>query len=277
MQGGNLSSPLKLLRPKGLLLFVLPAPLLLASIVALGAGQFGNMVADAAAFALYMVGALLTRRGLQGTAADPDRRYADPPWISRKTLGAVVVAIATAITAYFGVSHGLANSIAFAGVSVIAFHLLYGLDPIRVPRMHNLGMSEGQGVKQVLQEAEARILNIERAASHIGNSELRRRLGRIAEQGREILTLIERRPRDLRRARKFLTVYLEGAERVTQGYAATHRVADSRELEQNFRNVLVTIEEVFAEQQKRLLEADLMDLDVQIEVLTKQLKREGIL
>ncbi len=36
-------------------------------------------------------------------------------------------------------------------------------------------------------------------------------------------------------------------------------------------------EEVFGEQQKRLLETDLMDLDVQIEVLTKQLKREGII
>jgi hypothetical protein len=71
-------------------------------------------------------------------------------------------------------------------------------------------------------------------------------------------------------------VYLEGAEQVTQGYAATHRLADFSELEQSFRSVLVTIEEVFGEQQKRLLDADLLDLDVKIEVLHKQLKREGI-
>jgi 5-bromo-4-chloroindolyl phosphate hydrolysis protein len=131
-------------------------------------------------------------------------------------------------------------------------------------------------VTEALAEAEERLLNIEQAAGRIGNPELRRRLGRIADQGREILGRIEQRPRDLRRARKFLTVYLEGAERVTRGYAATHRAADYAELEQSFRNVLITIEDVFAEQQKRLLETDLMDLDVQIEVLEKQLKREGI-
>jgi hypothetical protein len=39
---------------------------------------------------------------------------------------------------------------------------------------------------------------------------------------------------------------------------------------------LITIEDVFAEQERKLLETDLMDLDVQIEVLAKQLKREGI-
>ena len=132
-------------------------------------------------------------------------------------------------------------------------------------------------MRKALAEAEQRILSIERSARAIGNPELRERLGRIGAQGREILGQIERRPRDLRRARKFLTVYLEGAQQVTQGMPRPTELADSRELEQNFRTVLVTIEEVFAEQQKRLLETDVMDLDVQIEVLTKQLKREGIL
>ena len=50
----------------------------------------------------------------------------------------------------------------------------------------------------------------------------------------------------------------------------------ARLLEDNFRRVLATIEEVFAEQRQKLLEADVTDLDVQIEVLTTQLKREGV-
>jgi hypothetical protein len=40
--------------------------------------------------------------------------------------------------------------------------------------------------------------------------------------------------------------------------------------------VLMTIEDVFQEQHQKLLEHDLMDLDVQIEVLATQLKREGV-
>jgi len=40
--------------------------------------------------------------------------------------------------------------------------------------------------------------------------------------------------------------------------------------------VLVTIEQVFGEQQQKLLENDVLDLDVQIEVLKTQLEREGV-
>ena len=47
--------------------------------------------------------------------------------------------------------------------------------------------------------------------------------------------------------------------------------------EENFRNVLVTIEDTFEEQQRKLLEKDMMDLDVKIEVLTTQLKNEGVI
>ena len=49
------------------------------------------------------------------------------------------------------------------------------------------------------------------------------------------------------------------------------------DLDDNFRRVLVTIEEVFQEQQQKLLETDITDLDVQIEVLATQLKREGVI
>jgi hypothetical protein len=40
--------------------------------------------------------------------------------------------------------------------------------------------------------------------------------------------------------------------------------------------VLGSIEGVFIEQHQKLLEHDVLDLDVQIEVLTKQLEREGV-
>ncbi|HAO32370.1 MAG TPA: hypothetical protein DCQ84_05350, partial [Candidatus Competibacteraceae bacterium] len=101
-------------------------------------------------------------------------------------------------------------------------------------------------------------------------------LRRIVGQARQILTMLEEDPRDLRRARKFLNVYLDGAKQVTEGYAKTHGRLNTPELENNFRQVLATIEEVFGEQRQKLLEADLTDLDVQIEVLTTQLKREGV-
>ncbi len=63
---------------------------------------------------------------------------------------------------------------------------------------------------------------------------------------------------------------------MTTGYANTHLQAEIPELEQNFRSLLDNIENVFKEQKEKLLQEDLFDLDVQIEVLAKQLKHEGI-
>ena len=55
-----------------------------------------------------------------------------------------------------------------------------------------------------------------------------------------------------------------------------HQQANSSILEQNFVNVLESIESVFLEQKEKLIENEVFDLDIQIEVLTKQLKQEGI-
>ncbi len=87
---------------------------------------------------------------------------------------------------------------------------------------------------------------------------------------------LEANPATIRRTKKFLLVYLDGASKVTAGYASTHQQVTSIELEQNFRNLLDSIETVFKEQKDKLLEEDLFDLDVQMEVLANQLKNEGI-
>jgi len=73
-----------------------------------------------------------------------------------------------------------------------------------------------------------------------------------------------------------LKVYLDGAQQVTEGYARTHSKNETHALEDNFRRVLTTIETVIAEQQLKLEENNLSDLDVNIEVLQMQLEKEGV-
>jgi 5-bromo-4-chloroindolyl phosphate hydrolysis protein len=133
-----------------------------------------------------------------------------------------------------------------------------------------------QPVTEALQQAEQQIFSIEQAGGRINQPELNERLTRIIALARDILTEIARDPRDFRRARKFFNTYLDGVERVVNGYAETHTHLRNQTLEDNFRRVLVTIEEVFGQQYQRLLENDLRDLDVDIEVLENQLKNEGL-
>ena len=261
---------------RGALLYVLAVPLAFATIISLAKGDFAAAVAAGAAFGLIVTGGFLNRRGILDELVAPERRFTRSWDLPHKYLAALSLAAGTALAAYGAVGQDAWVSAAFGLLAVAGFHMTY-----RLPRPQAVfgaplqGMSD-KTLQQALAQAELRILAIEKAAMRIGNRELEQRLQRIAGQGRAILEQIVARPDERFRARKFLNVYLEGAERVASRYARSHRLARGRELEQNFRNVLVEIETVFERQLKRLAEHDVFDLDVQIEVLRKQLEREGI-
>ncbi|HPF57820.1 MAG TPA: 5-bromo-4-chloroindolyl phosphate hydrolysis family protein [Candidatus Competibacteraceae bacterium] len=262
---------------KGLLMFLLPLPVLAAALMSLARGQLGPLIGDAAGYGLFLAGALLLRRGLLSQSEYDRRRIAKTPW-PFKTLGSGLIALATGVTAWLGVGHHPAIGGAFSLVAFLGCYLCYGFDPRSAKRFTDgYGVDATEHVLKALAQAECSITAIEEAARDIRNAELNARLQRIAQLARDILKMLEEDPRDLRRARKFLNVYLDGAQKVTEGYAKTHSRVAAPELDDNFRRVLATIEEVFQEQQQKLLESDLTDLDIQIEVLTAQLKREGVI
>lgn len=263
--------------PKGMLMFLLPLPVLIAAVVSLAHGSLDGLLGNAAGYGLFLAGALLLRRGLLTEAEYGRRRVAKAPW-PLKTLGGSVIALATGVTAWFGAGQHPAIAVAFGLAALLGCYLSYGFDPRVAKRFTDRdGVDVTDRVLEALTQAEASIAAIEQSTRNIRNAELNSRLRRIVAQARQILTMLEEDPRDLRRARKFLNVYLDGAKQVTEGYAKTHARVAAPELEDNFRRVLATIEDVFQEQQQKLLETDVTDLDVQIEVLTTQLKREGVI
>jgi len=262
---------------KGFLLFLLPVPVLLAALIALGRGSIGGLLGNAAGYALFLAGALLLRYGLLSEGEYARRRVAKAP-LPLKTLGGGMIALATGVTAWLGAHYPPVMAGAFGLAALLGCYLNYGFDPRTAKRFtdHD-GVDTTDRVLEAFALAETGITAIEQATRDIRNTELNQRLRRITRLARDILKLLEEDPRDLRRARKFLNVYLDGAKQVIEDYARTHGRVSAPELEDNFRRVLITIEEVFTEQQQKLLETDVTDLDVQIEVLTTQLKREGVI
>src|SRR6185369_17519915 len=65
------------------------------------------------------------------------------------------------------------------------------------------------------------------------------------------------------RARRFLNLYLDSTEHVTEEYARTHKTLQHRPLEENFRKLLVDMEGSFADLHRRLLENQALSLDVE--------------
>ncbi|MEE9336132.1 MAG: 5-bromo-4-chloroindolyl phosphate hydrolysis family protein [Granulosicoccaceae bacterium] len=264
---------------RGLLLYILPLPLLPAAIGALMDGSIVQALAIAAGFALAMLAAGLIRKGIrleqEGKLRRFKRRASTTPY---RMLGSVALAMGMFLVAWFGIpkAHGLFDSILYGLAVVLGSYLYYGFDPARKnPDIVTIGITTEELI-ELLDEADGRIDAIETAGKDIRNAEFRQRLRRIATEARVILDTIEEDPSDARRARKFLKVYLDGAQQVTEGYARTHKNDDNPELEDNFRRVLTTIETVISEQQAKLRENNVSDLDVTIEVLQMQLEKEGV-
>jgi 5-bromo-4-chloroindolyl phosphate hydrolysis protein len=261
----------------GVMVFLLPLPVLFAAIVSLIKGDLTGLIFNTASYGLYLAGALLIRRGLYNAADYERHKIGLAPKYPLKTLGAATVALATGWLALVGAGYTLPIAASFGLGALAGCYLLYGFDPRRAKQVMDAdGLDTTHQVVQALERAKGIIAGIDHARHKIRNPELTARLQRIVNLAQQILAVIEEDPKDLRRARKFLNIYLEGAQQVTAGYARTHQHMESQELEDNFRRVLVTIEEVFQEQQQKLLENDVLDLDVKIEVLANQLKREGV-
>ena len=263
--------------PHGLFLFLLPLPLLLIVIRSIFTGNTNDLIPGVVASLIYFYGAWITRRGLSIEKEYARRKVSVPPTLPRKLIGACLFGIATFIVSKFIRDHDLAFATFMGAGALIGLILAYGRDPNKEKTAKNVphGYSTGD-VVAALEEAEAKIVDIENARRQIRNLEMKKHLHIITGQACEILGIIEEDPKDLRKATKFLHTYLTGAKRVTEGYVKATRHAHNNELSDNFREVLVNIENVFSEQKQKLIDNDVLDVDIQIEVLNTRLEKEGV-
>jgi 5-bromo-4-chloroindolyl phosphate hydrolysis protein len=262
---------------KGFLLFVLPIPLLIAALISLMRGEMLHTLVSAGAFAGFMISAMVAREGFKREGKYHRRRFAKAPEIPFKTIAALFLATSTGLTASAATNNSVFHSILLGAATLLGFYFSYGLDP-RKDKTGGISLSvSADEVFEALEAAEVKIAGIETARKNIRNLELDQHLRSITKKARNILETIKNNPNDLDRARKFLKVYLDGTQRVTESYAKTHsQDATTDVLDANFKRVLNSIEKTFDEQQEKLKENDRFDLDVKIEVLETQLKQEGV-
>jgi hypothetical protein len=267
---------------------ILPITLVLPIAVSLAGGQPRQALSGVVAVALLLAASGLMRRGLAQAAAYEARSIAKAPR-PLKTIASLGVAASAFVFAQWGTDGGLFGLGSGAGVlesglfgllGFIGSWLAYGPDPRRDKGVAaELAARSGLRTETVIAaiaEAEAKLDDIESAGAGLHSVELKARLRRIVDQGRLILQQLEHDPRDLSRARRFLVTYLDGTRDVVRKYVAQQRDVAETPLGESFRRVLTTIEQVFLEQEEVLKRHDALDLDVQIEVLETQLKREGV-
>ena len=265
---------------KGILLFILPLPVLITAIGSLMKGNVVDTLITGGLFAAFMLSASIARQGFKLQGEYERRKIARAPSTPYKTIAAIFLSLTTGTldwwTSHFAVAE-LPSAILVGAATLLGFMLYYGLDP-RKDKAGNVRF--GVTIEEVLEALEAanvKIDAIDNARRHISNPEFSARLQRITQKAREVVASIEEDPTRLAQSRKFLKVYLDGTQKVTEGYARTHKTETPAALETNFSRVLDSIESTFDEQQTKLLANEHFDLDVQMQVLETQLKREGVI
>lgn len=262
-------------RVLGLYLAPLPlVPVVAGSLLALSPL---TLVWSAGSLAALWLAAWLTREGMKAADAYDARLIARPPAYPRKLFAAGLTGAAVGALSYFGAALGPVGAALFAAVAAGAHVAAFGADPMKAKGGAGIADAELDRVAAKLDQAEAVVAETVAAADAMKDRALARRVGGLARAARDILRDIQADPRDLRRARKFLSVHLVGLRDATLKFAAAAEKGVAGDHRDDYEELLTDLEQSFAAQRSTLLIDDQTALEVEIDVLRDRLRQEGAL
>ena len=110
----------------------------------------------------------------------------------------------------------------------------------------------------------------------LGDRPLEIRVTGFQALARKMIRTVEEDPRDLTSARKFLSVYLDGAKDATIKFVDLYRRQKDASVRANYEALLTDLENNFAARTEKLMLDDRSDMDIEIKVLRDRLQREGV-
>ena len=256
---------------KGFLLYLFLIPLFLSVVFALFGMKFFPFLINSVAFLLFFAVLWLSKKGFAQEINYQNAKITKAPKIHYKTYAAYLLGIATLYSAFIAGALPLLESLFLALLSIVGYWLYYGFDP-REDKLENLGDISAEMVIKTLREADRKIEAIEKDRDRIRDRVLREKIDLALDQAKTILDTIAEDPKDIRSARKFLIVYIDGVAKVTNSYAAMDEEEISPQTRERLLQLMEEVEVRFRKELKRLKANNEFDLDVHIDVLKEQIK-----
>lgn len=225
---------------RGLLLPLFTWPLLLDVVVEVVRGNTRGLVAAGLGILLPILAVRVLRRGRRG-----DTRRA-----------AVLVAVATGIVAMMGAQTGVPIAMLLAAGAWLGTRLMYDGAQVEVDPPAPPAPAPPPGP---LDEARLRLARISAEP----------RMAGIAQAMDAVLDDLVARPDRLPLARRFLTVHLDGLDRIAQ------RLSAGAEPPASLPQLLTDMESAADELRTKLRAEESVALDIQVKVLAERLRQEG--
>jgi len=253
------------------LMFVPPAVLMLFSLTSGATGLALGLLGAGA----WSASAWMLREGLRAESAYNARRVARRPALPRKLAASVLTGIGGALAAW-SAEPGLIIAAVY-GTAALALHMAaFGLDPMSDKGVEGIDDFQQSRVARVVDDAEDYLTKMSDAARRAQDRQIEARVEQFQSVVRELFRTVEEDPRDLSAARKYLTVYLQGARDATVKFADIYGRSGDAQARADYLSLLDDLEQGFAARNRKMLLEDRSDLTIEIDVLRDRLQREGI-
>lgn len=256
---------------KGTLLYAFLIPLFLSVLLALFQMNIMAFVWNSIAFALFFVSAKLSTKGFEQERDYLLATLTKAPKIPYKTMSALTLGGATFFTAWIAGGRPFITAVFLGIISVVGYYLYYGFDP-KEDKLENLGDISAEFVLETIGEAKAKIASIYENVEKIKDKTLEKKIHLASKKAEHILGVIQEDPKDIRVARKFLLVYIDGVAKVVDSYVSLDEKEIDPERKERMLDLMDELDITFDKELERLKNNNLFDLDVHIDVLKEQMK-----
>jgi hypothetical protein len=253
------------------LLYLFLIPLFLSVVKSLFSSDYSGFMLKGLGFLLLSGAISLASKGWHQKTLYAQATLARAPKIPFLKLAAFGLGISAFYLSFFIGGKTLLPALFVGVLAPLGFYLYYGFDP-KEDKLGNIDGISAQLVLDTMQEANGKLAHIKKDMQKITDKVLHTKLTLATQKADTILLTIQEDPKDIRVARKFLIVYIDGIAKVTNAYTQLEEEEITMETKERLYTLMDDVESKFSSELQRLKENNHFDLDVHIDVLKEQIK-----
>ena len=256
---------------KPFLLYLFAFPFIVSVIVSLLMTNIEAFFYNSIALILYLGVLYLSKRGFLQEYEYNQSRLIQAPKIPYKLLSALLLAVVVFYSAFIIAQKSFINAGFLSLVSFVGYYLYYGFDP-RKDKINNIGDISSEFVFDTINEAKQKIAFITNKLSSIQRHSLKQKIENALVLSNEIVQTLQEDPQEIRVARKFLMVYLDGIKDIIISYTEIKSEDISYQTHDRLEELFDDVQKRFDKELEKLKKSNQFDLDVNIQTLHEQLK-----
>jgi 5-bromo-4-chloroindolyl phosphate hydrolysis protein len=197
----------------------------------------------------------------------------------KRRLLAVLFGLLVALALYYFI-----NDVFYAILAGIGGYILMRVFVSRLNRKREVeetthGLTKSV-IRETLEEGKSTLKELRSYSYRVRNREVKEKIEGICVVVDKIFDDFKKNPKDIKRARQFLSYYLDATLKIIRKYVElSAREVISEEVKtslQRVESMLDTIKNAFEVQYANLLKDDVLDLDTEIDLLKNMIKMEGL-